>query len=202
MKNLKFAVTLTLPLGVLAGVGLGLAQPAAADPIYVYPNGTVVQGVVQPVNQGWHRDGRHSRNQRLYPAPAQTVIATPVVVQGRDQGRDQRYETNQRPVVVADPGQNPVLINRYPADQRRSGEALERHRYPVTAYPESGNRYPGRYDTDDQRSEHHRYKSHQRPVLVYPARPVSRQVWIAGHYEPGFLGLGRKWVEGHWETRP
>ena len=28
-----------------------------------------------------------------------------------------------------------------------------------------------------------------------------RRVWIPGHWEPGFLGIGRKWVEGHWEER-
>ncbi|BAU11934.1 hypothetical protein LEP3755_24580 [Leptolyngbya sp. NIES-3755] len=32
-------------------------------------------------------------------------------------------------------------------------------------------------------------------------REVTRRVWIPGHYEPGFLGIGRKWVEGHWEQR-
>jgi hypothetical protein len=32
-------------------------------------------------------------------------------------------------------------------------------------------------------------------------RDSSRRVRIAGHYEPGFLGIGRKCVEGHWEDR-
>lgn len=32
-------------------------------------------------------------------------------------------------------------------------------------------------------------------------RDAVRRVWIPGHYEPGFLGIGRKWVEGHWEER-
>ncbi len=32
-------------------------------------------------------------------------------------------------------------------------------------------------------------------------RDQARRVWIPGHYEPGFLGIGRKWVEGHWENR-
>ena len=27
------------------------------------------------------------------------------------------------------------------------------------------------------------------------------RVWIPGHYERGFLGLVRRWVEGHWEVR-
>jgi len=27
------------------------------------------------------------------------------------------------------------------------------------------------------------------------------QVWIPGHYEAGFLGIGRRWVPGHYETR-
>lgn len=30
-------------------------------------------------------------------------------------------------------------------------------------------------------------------------RDEPRRVWIPGHWEPGFLGIGRKWVEGHWE---
>lgn len=32
-------------------------------------------------------------------------------------------------------------------------------------------------------------------------RREERRVWISGHFEPGFLGIGRHWVEGHWETR-
>jgi hypothetical protein len=32
-------------------------------------------------------------------------------------------------------------------------------------------------------------------------RQVSKRVWIPGHWESGFLGIGRKWVEGHWEER-
>ena len=31
-------------------------------------------------------------------------------------------------------------------------------------------------------------------------RNAPRRVWIPGHWESGFLGIGRKWVEGHWET--
>jgi hypothetical protein len=26
-----------------------------------------------------------------------------------------------------------------------------------------------------------------------------RKVWIPGHYEPGFLGIGRYWVDGYWQ---
>lgn len=32
-------------------------------------------------------------------------------------------------------------------------------------------------------------------------REMTRRVWIPGHYESGFLGIGRKWVAGHWEER-
>ncbi len=32
-------------------------------------------------------------------------------------------------------------------------------------------------------------------------RDEHRRVWIPGHWESGFLGIGRKWVAGHWETR-
>lgn len=28
-----------------------------------------------------------------------------------------------------------------------------------------------------------------------------RRVWIPGHWERGFLGIGRKWVAGHYEYR-
>ena len=31
-------------------------------------------------------------------------------------------------------------------------------------------------------------------------RDAPRRVWIPGHWESGFLGIGRKWVEGHWGT--
>ena len=31
-------------------------------------------------------------------------------------------------------------------------------------------------------------------------RPEFRRVWVQGHYQPGFLGIGRRWVPGHWET--
>lgn len=26
-----------------------------------------------------------------------------------------------------------------------------------------------------------------------------RRVWVPGHWESGFLGIGRRWVEGRWE---
>ncbi len=32
-------------------------------------------------------------------------------------------------------------------------------------------------------------------------RNEARRVWIPGHWESGFLGIGRHWVEGHWENR-
>ncbi|HEY9612395.1 hypothetical protein [Allocoleopsis sp.] len=32
-------------------------------------------------------------------------------------------------------------------------------------------------------------------------RDAPKRVWIPGHWESGFLGIGRKWVEGHWEFR-
>lgn len=32
-------------------------------------------------------------------------------------------------------------------------------------------------------------------------RQESRRVWIPGHWEAGFLGIGRRWVDGHWEYR-
>lgn len=42
----------------------------------------------------------------------------------------------------------------------------------------------------------------RRVEIRQPVRRVEpRRVWIPGHWEPGFLGIGRKWVEGHWENR-
>ena len=32
-------------------------------------------------------------------------------------------------------------------------------------------------------------------------RDNQRRVWIPGHWESGFLGIGRKWVAGHYENR-
>lgn len=32
-------------------------------------------------------------------------------------------------------------------------------------------------------------------------RRERRRVWVPGHYESGFLGIGRRWVEGRWEYR-
>ncbi len=32
-------------------------------------------------------------------------------------------------------------------------------------------------------------------------RHDERRVWIPGHYQPGFLGIFRVWVDGHWERR-
>ncbi len=31
-------------------------------------------------------------------------------------------------------------------------------------------------------------------------RRDDQRVWIAGHYESGFLGIGRRWVDGYWAT--
>jgi hypothetical protein len=31
-------------------------------------------------------------------------------------------------------------------------------------------------------------------------RRDDQRVWIPGHYESGFLGIGRRWVEGYWAT--
>ncbi len=27
------------------------------------------------------------------------------------------------------------------------------------------------------------------------------RIWVPGHYQAGFLGFGRTWVEGHWQYR-
>lgn len=52
---------------------------------------------------------------------------------------------------------------------------------------------------EQRRLEQQRRFEQQRREAV--RRDTSRRVWIPGHYEPGFLGIGRKWVEGHWEDR-
>jgi hypothetical protein len=192
MKTLKFAVTFALPLGLLAGVGLGLAQPAAADPIYVY--GRPADVIVQTNYKNWKHSRRavETRNQAIYrtpvQAPVQTVIIPgrgPVLVQEirrpleREDRREERREGREE--------------RREDRREERREERYESNRYPVVAYP-------GHHHGNTVRPDW-RYESNQRPVIAYPVRPTSHRVWIAGHYEPGFLGLGRKWVEGHWETR-
>ena len=32
-------------------------------------------------------------------------------------------------------------------------------------------------------------------------RDQQRRIWIPSHWESGFLGIGRRWVEGHYENR-
>lgn len=64
----------------------------------------------------------------------------------------------------------------------------------------------GRRDYDqrdyDQREAARREEARREAMQREAARhQVSKRVWIPGHWESGFLGIGRKWVEGHWEER-
>ncbi|PSB26819.1 hypothetical protein C7B82_18365 [Stenomitos frigidus ULC18] len=72
-----------------------------------------------------------------------------------------------------------------------------------------------RYDNDDRRDhDDHRDGWRNRNIDYQRAndrrdndrwnnnrRDQQRRVWIPGHWESGFLGIGRKWVEGHYENR-
>lgn len=73
-------------------------------------------------------------------------------------------------------------------------------------------RYDDRYDRYDRNAD--RQEAIQRDQARIDAlrrneirqrqairRDEARRVWIPGHYESGFLGIGRHWVEGHWENR-
>jgi hypothetical protein len=51
---------------------------------------------------------------------------------------------------------------------------------------------------DEARRDEARREALQREAARHQ---VSKRVWIPGHWEAGFLGIGRKWVEGHWEER-
>jgi len=57
--------------------------------------------------------------------------------------------------------------------------------------------YPSDRRSEIQREEARRAEIRREEVR----RDSERRVWIPGHWEPGFLGIGRKWVAGHWETR-
>ncbi len=57
---------------------------------------------------------------------------------------------------------------------------------------------------DDWRDNNQRRYDHQRcdhDWRYSNRRDSQRQVWIPGHWERGFLGIGRKWVAGHYEKR-
>ena len=58
----------------------------------------------------------------------------------------------------------------------------------------------GRDQNNDRREEARREEARREEARREEARR-DRRVWIPGHWESGFLGIGRKWVEGHWETR-
>jgi hypothetical protein len=64
------------------------------------------------------------------------------------------------------------------------------------------NQNPRYVDQRDQRDIARQNELRREAAQQQQNRPVANpRVWIAGHYESGFLGLGRKWVEGHWENR-
>ncbi|MBW4520333.1 MAG: hypothetical protein KME16_11610 [Scytolyngbya sp. HA4215-MV1] len=94
-------------------------------------------------------------------------------------------ESNFSPVVSQSPA---VVAQRY--DDRRDRDPRNNDRGEATrresAQREAAQREAAR--REQIRREQDRRQSNQR-------------VWIPGHYEAGFLGIGRKWVAGHWEER-
>jgi len=58
-------------------------------------------------------------------------------------------------------------------------------------------------DQRDRNQNNDRREAAQREAAQREAarRNAPRRVWVPGHWESGFLGIGRKWVEGHWENR-
>lgn len=59
------------------------------------------------------------------------------------------------------------------------------------------------YGRDRDQDAYHRgeiYRNDPHRQVEY-RRQEGIRVWIPGHWEPGFLGIGRRWVEGHWEVR-
>ncbi len=68
---------------------------------------------------------------------------------------------------------------------------------------DNNRRYDDRWDNNrrynDRWNNNHRdnWQNNNRYYNQYGGR----RVWIPGHWESGFLGIGRRWVEGHWEYR-
>lgn len=64
---------------------------------------------------------------------------------------------------------------------------------------DNNRRYDDRWDNNhrDNRWDNNRRYDNGRYYQQYG----NRRVWIPGHWEAGFLGIGRRWVAGHWEYR-
>jgi hypothetical protein len=68
---------------------------------------------------------------------------------------------------------------------------------------DNNRRYDDRWDNNrryDNRWDNNRRSDNWRNNQYYE-QYGNRRVWIPGHWERGFLGIGRRWVEGHWEYR-
>ena len=52
---------------------------------------------------------------------------------------------------------------------------------------------------DDQRDRNQ--NDNRREAIRREEARREQRVWVPGHWEHGFLGIGRKWVGGHWEKR-
>jgi hypothetical protein len=96
----------------------------------------------------------------------------------------------------------------------KSALATERSYYPernqviIVTDRDNDHRYDDRWDNNrryDNRWDNNRWDNNRRSDNwrndQYYQQYGNRRVWIPGHWEPGFLGIGRKWVEGHWEYR-
>ena len=98
---------------------------------------------------------------------------------------DQQYDHDRR-----DDWRNRNNDQRDDRDQRDQGRNRNLNRR------DNDDRYRGDRDNGDRRYE--RDGSYNRDA---DRREQPRRVWISGHWESGFLGIGRKWVEGHYAYR-
>jgi hypothetical protein len=179
MRNLRLAVTLAL--GLCATIGL--AKPAAAERSDNHRSDRPADLVIVQPNSGWHH------NRRSVQRPIQRPIQTAVPVRLEDNRRPIGREVEQREFERRGFEQREVERREV---ERREVERRDAERYRVEHRNSNTIVIPDRRYENRQGVIHpHHQRRHQ----------TSNQVWIAGHYEPGFLGLGRKWVEGHWETR-
>lgn len=105
-------------------------------------------------------------------------------------------QTNQ-PVLVADRDDDDHWDNnrryddRWDNNRRYDGRWDNNHR--------DNDRWDNNHHYNDRWDNNHRdnWQNNNRYYNQYG----SRKVWIPGHWESGFLGIGRKWVEGHWDYR-
>lgn len=99
-----------------------------------------------------------------------------------------------------DPAESNVVVQRYDdrwnVDPRYDNQRVRNQRYDDQRDRERREALR-REELRQERERELRLEQNRRDDF----RRNDRRVWIPGHYEPGFLGIGRRWVEGHWEDR-